>query len=94
MPVDNELYDRLADTWWDEEAWLHLLRISLNPARFGYLRDAVAEHGLKPSGARALDVTRCRWRHESDFDRAIGGKSQARGFLAPGGLLWLPLSAP
>jgi 2-polyprenyl-6-hydroxyphenyl methylase/3-demethylubiquinone-9 3-methyltransferase len=56
VPVDNQLYDRLADTWWDENAWLNLLRTSLNPARVGYLRDAVAEHGLDPAASRALDV--------------------------------------
>jgi 2-polyprenyl-6-hydroxyphenyl methylase / 3-demethylubiquinone-9 3-methyltransferase len=56
VPVDNQLYDRLADTWWDEDAWLHLLRTSLNPARIGYLRDAAAAHGIDPSSARALDV--------------------------------------
>jgi 2-polyprenyl-6-hydroxyphenyl methylase/3-demethylubiquinone-9 3-methyltransferase len=50
------MYDRLADTWWDEDAWLHLLRTSLNPARFGYLREAVVSHGLDPAGATALDV--------------------------------------
>jgi 2-polyprenyl-6-hydroxyphenyl methylase/3-demethylubiquinone-9 3-methyltransferase len=56
MPVDNQLYDRLADTWWDEDGWLNLLRSGMNPARFSYLRDAVAEHGLDPHGASALDV--------------------------------------
>jgi 2-polyprenyl-6-hydroxyphenyl methylase / 3-demethylubiquinone-9 3-methyltransferase len=56
VPVDNQLYDRLADTWWEEDGWLNLLRTSLNPARFGYLRDAVAEHGLDPAACRALDV--------------------------------------
>jgi 2-polyprenyl-6-hydroxyphenyl methylase/3-demethylubiquinone-9 3-methyltransferase len=56
VPVDNELYDRLADTWWDEDGWLHLLRTSLNPARFEYLREAVADHGLEPRSSRALDV--------------------------------------
>jgi 2-polyprenyl-6-hydroxyphenyl methylase/3-demethylubiquinone-9 3-methyltransferase len=56
VPVDNGIYDRLAHTWWDEDAWLNLLRASLNPARFGYLKEAVAAHGLQPRGATALDV--------------------------------------
>src|SRR3954471_6500181 len=56
MPVDNQLYDRLADTWWDEDGWLNLLRTVMNPARFDYLRDAVGAHGLDPRGATALDV--------------------------------------
>jgi 2-polyprenyl-6-hydroxyphenyl methylase / 3-demethylubiquinone-9 3-methyltransferase len=56
VPVDNQMYDRLAETWWDEDGWLHLLRTSLNPARFGYLREAVAAHRLDPGAATALDV--------------------------------------
>ena len=54
MPVDNDMYDRLE--WWNEDAWIHMLRTSLNPARFDYLREAVHEHGLEPRGSRALDV--------------------------------------
>jgi 2-polyprenyl-6-hydroxyphenyl methylase/3-demethylubiquinone-9 3-methyltransferase len=56
MPVDNELYDRMADTWWDERGLLHLLK-ALNPARFGYLRRVLLEElRLSPAGLRALDV--------------------------------------
>jgi hypothetical protein len=43
-------------TWWDEGAWLHLLRTSVNPARLGLLRDAVAAVGLQANDAKALDV--------------------------------------
>lgn len=50
------MYDRLAGTWWDENAWLHLLRTAVNPARLAFLRDAVAAAGLQPNGATALDV--------------------------------------
>ena len=35
MPVDNQLYDRLADTWWNDDSALSLLRTGINPARFG-----------------------------------------------------------
>jgi hypothetical protein len=31
MPVDNELYDRLADTWWGEDSALAMLRTGVNP---------------------------------------------------------------
>ena len=56
MPVDNELYDRLAATWWDPEGFLHVLR-ALNPARFGYMRRVLLEElRLAPAGRRALDV--------------------------------------
>jgi 2-polyprenyl-6-hydroxyphenyl methylase/3-demethylubiquinone-9 3-methyltransferase len=56
MPVDNAMYDRLADTWWDENAWLHLLRTSVNPARLAVLREAVAATGLAVRETKALDV--------------------------------------
>jgi 2-polyprenyl-6-hydroxyphenyl methylase/3-demethylubiquinone-9 3-methyltransferase len=57
MPVDNQLYDRLGDTWWDEDALLGLLRTSLNPGRFGYMRRILTEvlH-VDPGGKAALDV--------------------------------------
>ncbi len=54
MPVDNRMYDRL--NWWDENAWIHLLRTSLNPARFGYLIEVATQHGLDPAASAALDV--------------------------------------
>ena len=56
MPVDNELYDRLAATWWDPEGVLNVLR-ALNPARFGYMRRVLLEElRLTPADCRALDV--------------------------------------
>jgi len=56
MPVDNELYDRLAATWWDPQGFLHVL-CALNPARFGYMRRVLLdEFRLTPAGRRALDV--------------------------------------
>jgi 2-polyprenyl-6-hydroxyphenyl methylase / 3-demethylubiquinone-9 3-methyltransferase len=56
MPVDNTIYDRMADSWWEESGFLHLLS-ALNPARFGYMRRVlIAELHLDPAGLRALDV--------------------------------------
>jgi 2-polyprenyl-6-hydroxyphenyl methylase / 3-demethylubiquinone-9 3-methyltransferase len=56
MPVDNELYDRLAATWWDPQGLLHILR-ALNPVRVGYMRRVLLEElRLTPAGCRALDV--------------------------------------
>ncbi len=56
MPVDNQLYDTMADSWWDEEGCLHILR-GLNPARFGYMRRVlVDELGIGPRGKKTLDV--------------------------------------
>jgi 2-polyprenyl-6-hydroxyphenyl methylase / 3-demethylubiquinone-9 3-methyltransferase len=56
MPVDNELYDRLAATWWDPKGFLQVL-CALNPARFGYMRRVLLEElHFTPTGRRALDV--------------------------------------
>jgi 2-polyprenyl-6-hydroxyphenyl methylase/3-demethylubiquinone-9 3-methyltransferase len=57
MPIDNQLYDRLADTWWQEDSVLGLLRTSVNPVRFGYMRRVLTEQlGIDPVGKTALDV--------------------------------------
>ena len=57
MPVDNQLYDRLAETWWGEDSALAMLRTGLNPARFGYMRAVLTERvGIDPAGKRVLDV--------------------------------------
>jgi 2-polyprenyl-6-hydroxyphenyl methylase / 3-demethylubiquinone-9 3-methyltransferase len=39
MAIDNELYSRLADSWWGEDTALCLLRLLFNPCRFGYFRE-------------------------------------------------------
>lgn len=56
MPVDNCLYDTMADSWWDESGFLHALR-GLNPARFGYMRRILTgELRVDLQGKRTLDV--------------------------------------
>ena len=57
MPVDNQLYDRLAGTWWNDDSVLSLLRTSINPARFGYMRRMLVEElGVEPAGRATLDI--------------------------------------
>lgn len=57
MPVDNELYNRLSNTWWDENAVLNILRTWLNPVRFGYFRRILLEQlKVEPHGMETLDV--------------------------------------
>jgi len=57
MPVDNELYDRFGETWWDDDGNLALLRTGMNPARFGYMRRVLADEiGIECRGTRCLDV--------------------------------------
>ena len=56
MPVDNQIYDAMAETWWDESGFLHILR-ALNPARFGYMRRILLEDPtIDVRGRRVLDV--------------------------------------
>ncbi len=57
MPVNNEIYDREASGWWDEDHFLHLLKTGLNPVRFGYFREVLLRQpGMDPSLLAVLDV--------------------------------------
>jgi 2-polyprenyl-6-hydroxyphenyl methylase/3-demethylubiquinone-9 3-methyltransferase len=56
MPVHNTVYDRMAESWWEERGFLHVLA-ALNPARFGYMRRVLTEElHLAPAGLRTLDI--------------------------------------
>jgi 2-polyprenyl-6-hydroxyphenyl methylase / 3-demethylubiquinone-9 3-methyltransferase len=54
--IDNDLYDRLADTWWSENGFLNLLQSTINPWRVSYFKRILSELHVDPLGARALDV--------------------------------------
>ena len=57
MRVDNTLYMRPGDIWWDEREPLSALRTMLNPARLGYFRHVLTERlRIDPQGQAALDV--------------------------------------
>lgn len=57
MPVDNTIYDRLADQWWHDDALLTCLRTGFNPARMGFMRRVLVDiHGIDPTGTAVLDV--------------------------------------
>jgi 2-polyprenyl-6-hydroxyphenyl methylase/3-demethylubiquinone-9 3-methyltransferase len=57
MPADNQIYDRLAETWWDSQGILHVIRTGLNPVRFGYAQHVLEREGWTDlSGIRALDI--------------------------------------
>jgi 2-polyprenyl-6-hydroxyphenyl methylase / 3-demethylubiquinone-9 3-methyltransferase len=56
MAIDNEVYNRLGGTWWDEDNPLNMLHGSMTPGRFGYFRDTLARLGRDPAGLRALDI--------------------------------------
>lgn len=54
--IDNEIYDRLGDTWWGEDNPLNVLQGSFTPGRLGYFRGVLERTGRGPAGLRALDV--------------------------------------
>jgi len=57
MPVDNEIFNRLGHTWWDENEVLSLLRTSLGDVRFGYFQQVLIERYKKdPGKTKVLDV--------------------------------------
>ncbi len=57
MPIDNDVYDRLGGSWWEESSPLSLLHGSLTPARFAYFRDVLArQRNAQARGLRALDI--------------------------------------
>ncbi|MBI5445603.1 MAG: 3-demethylubiquinone-9 3-O-methyltransferase [Deltaproteobacteria bacterium] len=57
MAADNTIYDRLADSWWEEQGVLGILRTAVNPARAEYFGRILSER-LRggPRSARGLDV--------------------------------------
>jgi 2-polyprenyl-6-hydroxyphenyl methylase/3-demethylubiquinone-9 3-methyltransferase len=55
--INNDIYDELADTWWDEKAFLHLLKAMVNPWRVPYFKKALIKHyGQDLSRVRLLDI--------------------------------------
>src|SRR5215472_14791670 len=56
MPVDNDVYDRLGRSWWEESSPLNLLH-GITPGRFGYFRDVLTrQQDPRVRGLRALDI--------------------------------------
>jgi 2-polyprenyl-6-hydroxyphenyl methylase/3-demethylubiquinone-9 3-methyltransferase len=54
--IDNGLYDRLGDTWWDNNAFLNLLESTINPWRLPYFERVMRQLEIDPHSTRALDV--------------------------------------
>ena len=55
--INNRIYDELADAWWDENSFLHLLKTVVNPWRVPYFTKALQDsygQNLKP--VRLLDI--------------------------------------
>jgi len=57
MDIDNDLYNRMADSWWDEKGVLWLLQTAMNPVRFEFFKEVLLNK-LKISleGKHTLDV--------------------------------------
>src|ERR1700688_1924247 len=57
MSVDNQIYDRPGDIWWDEHEPLSMLWTMVNPLRLGFFRKLLTEAGrIGLPGTTALDV--------------------------------------
>ena len=57
MPVDNDVYERLGGSWWDETSPLNLLHGSFTPGRIAYFRDVLTRQpGSELAGLRVLDI--------------------------------------
>jgi 2-polyprenyl-6-hydroxyphenyl methylase/3-demethylubiquinone-9 3-methyltransferase len=55
--INNHMYDDLAETWWDEREFLHLLKVMVNPWRVPYFRKALEKRfGQDLSQVRLLDI--------------------------------------
>lgn len=55
MAVDNQMYDRLAHTWWSEKGTLSVLE-TLIPGRLAYLDRVLAQLGRAYQGLEVLDL--------------------------------------
>jgi 2-polyprenyl-6-hydroxyphenyl methylase/3-demethylubiquinone-9 3-methyltransferase len=55
--INNEIYDHVHATWWEEDGFMALLRTSINPPRFDYFRDVLVKRMcLIPTELHVLDV--------------------------------------
>jgi len=55
--INNHMYNEFADSWWDENGTLHLLKVMVNPWRVPYFEDALRERfGTDLNSVRLLDI--------------------------------------
>lgn len=55
--INNRLYDEFAHTWWDENEFLHLLKVMVNPWRVPYFKNALFKYyGQDLSQVHLLDI--------------------------------------
>jgi 2-polyprenyl-6-hydroxyphenyl methylase/3-demethylubiquinone-9 3-methyltransferase len=56
MGIDNQIYDRIGGSWWDEANPLNMLNGSFTPGRFDYFCAVLERTGRDPAGLRAVDI--------------------------------------
>jgi 2-polyprenyl-6-hydroxyphenyl methylase / 3-demethylubiquinone-9 3-methyltransferase len=56
VPVDNEIYNRTGDIWWDEHQPLNAIRTAINPARLDYFTRVLRALGIDPAGKTMVDI--------------------------------------
>jgi len=56
--IDNDIYNRIASTWWEEDGFMAILRTAINPPRFDYFRRVLQLQwpGVPTAGLTVLDV--------------------------------------
>lgn len=54
--IDNDLYDRMPESWWSEKGFLNILQSATNPWRVPYFKRILAELQINPADKRALEV--------------------------------------
>jgi 2-polyprenyl-6-hydroxyphenyl methylase/3-demethylubiquinone-9 3-methyltransferase len=55
--INNRIYDDLAQTWWDENEVLYLLKVMVNPWRVPYFKDVLTkQYGQDLNPVRLLDI--------------------------------------
>ena len=56
MAADNEIYDQLSHTWWDESGFLHLLK-AVNTARLTYMQRGITDKlNICTNRLKVLDI--------------------------------------
>jgi 2-polyprenyl-6-hydroxyphenyl methylase/3-demethylubiquinone-9 3-methyltransferase len=55
--IDNDIYDRIPNSWWSDDSFMALLRNAINPPRFLYFKEALTRRfALNPENLKVLDV--------------------------------------
>jgi 2-polyprenyl-6-hydroxyphenyl methylase/3-demethylubiquinone-9 3-methyltransferase len=55
--IDNDIYDRIPNSWWDDDNFMALLRNAINPPRFLYFKEALVQRlAISPTNLKVLDV--------------------------------------